>query len=120
MDNSARLHGPQPATLPHPSYVKSILAHPNGLPYIVTGSEDEDIRVYSSAAVGDPDVKPLSVVPGHCGEVSGLATWLKDSEGKKEVMVVSVSLDGTLRRWSINGEFTVELGLCRPPTPRGP
>ncbi len=103
MDNTARLQGTHDAVLQHPSYVKSILINPNGLPYILTGSEDEDIRVWDAAAVGEAGVPPVAVVPGHCGEVSALATWIRETDGNKEVSVVSASLDGTLRRWTMTG-----------------
>jgi WD40 repeat protein len=104
MDNTARLNGPQNAVLKHPKYVRSILPNPSGLPYIITGSEDEDIRVWDGASIGDKNVRPLSVVQGHCGVVSALATWLKEEDGKRQVSVVSASLDGTLRRWTMTGE----------------
>jgi len=108
MDNTARLHGPTPAVLPHPRFVKSILPSPNGLPYIITGSDDEDMRVWDISTITDPKAKPLSVVPGHCGEVTALATWVKEDEsGKRVVSVVSASLDGTLRRWTMSGELNV-------------
>lgn len=103
MDNTARLHGTTPVILQHPSYVKSILPNPNGLPYIVTGSEDEDIRVWDAATLDGDHNQPVAIVSGHCGEVSALVTWIKDAGGKKEVIIVSAGLDATLRRWSIDG-----------------
>jgi WD40 repeat protein len=82
MDKSAILHTTPPIILPHPTYVKSILS----LDYTLTGSDDEDIRVWDGA-------KCISTVPGHCDEVTALRSW-----GAK---VVSASLDGTLRRWEM-------------------
>ncbi|RSH82685.1 uncharacterized protein EHS24_007679 [Apiotrichum porosum] len=99
---STRLHGTTPVILQHPSYVKSILPNPNGLPYIVTGSEDEDIRVWDAATLDGDHNQPVAIVSGHCGEVSALVTWIKDAGGKKEVIIVSAGLDATLRRWSID------------------
>lgn len=104
MDNTARFTGLAPSVLHHPSYVKSILPNPSGLPYIITGSDDEDIRVWDSTTLEESNSTPLSLVPGHCGEVSSLATWIKEDGGKKEVIVVSAGLDATLRRWSLDGE----------------
>jgi WD40 repeat protein len=106
MDNTARLNGPQPAVLKHPRFVKSILPSPNGLPYIVTGSDDEDLRVWDVSTIGDAEAQPLSVVSGHCGDITALATWVKEENGKKTVSVVSASLDGTLRRWTMKGLLT--------------
>lgn len=104
MDNTAKLQGSYPQKLVHPSYVKSILPNPQGLPYIVTGCEDENIRVWDANNL-DSKPKPLSIVEGHCGEVSALDVWIKDEDGKKAVNIVSASLDGTLRRWTIQGVF---------------
>lgn len=120
MDNTARLHGPSPAVLTHPRFVKSILPSPNGLPYIITGSDDEDLRVWDISTITDAKAKPLSVVPGHCGDVSALATWVKEENGKKVVSVVSASLDGTLRRWTMSGMCTFSGNELtrRPPQPR--
>ncbi|KAL1413263.1 hypothetical protein Q8F55_001018 [Vanrija albida] len=100
MDNTAKLQGASSQKLVHPSYVKSILPTPQGLPYIVTGCEDENIRLWDANNL-DAKPKPLSVVEGHCGEVSALGVWIKDEDGKKVVNVVSGSLDGTLRRWGL-------------------
>lgn len=98
-DSSALLHGNQSIKLDHPAYVKSMLPNPHSLPYILTGSDDEHIRVWDGTAGS----VPLSIVPGHCGEVTVLAPWTWDRNGDKVQAIVSASLDGTLRRWTIQG-----------------
>ncbi|TXT16073.1 hypothetical protein VHUM_00576 [Vanrija humicola] len=100
MDNTAKLQGLSSQKLVHPSYVKSILPNPQALPYIITGCEDENIRLWDANNL-DAKPKPLSIVEGHCGEVTALGVWIKDENGKKVVTIVSGSLDGTLRRWTI-------------------
>jgi WD40 repeat protein len=99
MDYSAMFHGTPSATLVHPRYVKAVLPHPNGMPYILTGSEDEHIRVWDASNLERTNKTPLSVVVAHCGEVTAFGLWMSGSE----VKVVSASLDGTLRRWSMKG-----------------
>lgn len=103
----------------HPDYVKSLLLLPTAFhptaPLLLTGSVDEDIRVYDVSEIlestgvshsgGDGAGVPgeIANVKGHFGEVSGLRAWVKEGEGGKEPWVVSASLDGTLRRWSMKG-----------------
>ncbi|CAK9785580.1 putative cytoplasm protein [Cutaneotrichosporon oleaginosum] len=101
MDYSAMFHGSPSATLVHPRYVKSVLPFPDGMPYILTGSEDQHIRVWDASNLERTNKTPLSVVIGHCGEVTAFALWAFEQDGRHEVKVVSASLDGTLRRWSM-------------------
>lgn len=96
-------HGNSGVTLEHPRYVKSILPYPNGQPYIVTGSEDEHIRIWDASTLENVNKSPLSVVEAHCGEVTAFGLWERKDNGQREIMVLSASLDGTLRRWSMQG-----------------
>ncbi|WVQ76246.1 hypothetical protein IAR50_005911 [Cryptococcus sp. DSM 104548] len=100
MDKTAIFHPTSSlakVTLPHPSYVKSLLplSLPNAASLILTGSEDEEIRVWDVENEEGPKVR--GVVQGHCAEVGVLKAWLKDGE----VRVVSAGLDASLRVWSI-------------------
>lgn len=104
MDKTARFHGEHPVTLKHPSYVKSVLPQPFGLPYILTGAEDEEIRVWDSTDLHATKSKPLSVVSGHCGEVTAMAPWSKCVNGRSVPHVVTAGLDGTVRAWTVQGE----------------
>lgn len=88
----------------HAGYVKSILggfpAKPGAL-VILTGSEDEDIRVWDVTGFPTERARLVSTVQGHCGEVSVLRLWRDNNDGA--LKVVSGSLDGTIRRWSAQG-----------------
>ncbi|WVR03549.1 hypothetical protein IAU60_000541 [Kwoniella sp. DSM 27419] len=94
----------------HPSYVKSVLVLPEEfeLPssLVITGSEDEDIRLWDIDSLGDVSsggsgAKLAGVIQGHCGEVSAIRAWYRDEEGKRGWWVVSAGLDCTVRRWSV-------------------
>ena len=73
--------------LPHPDFVRDVITHDQyGL--VITACRDEEVRVWDR---GTGDV--LHVFSGHYEAVTGLALS-KD-------LVISVSIDGTLRRWSL-------------------
>lgn len=103
MDSTAMFHGSPAATLVHSRYVKAVFPLPNGFPYVLTGSEDEHIRVWDASNLVNTNKTPLSIVVAHCGEVTAFGLWESRRGSQPEVMVVSASLDGTLRRWSIKG-----------------
>ena len=112
MDKTAILH-PFDASVPfvisHPSSVKSILPIPipiSGQSFVLSGSEDEDIRVWNVSNMPQYPARLVSTVSGHCGEVSAMKWWQEkgsDDEHPSWVLV-SASLDGTLRRWTLQGE----------------
>lgn len=104
MDKTARFHGEPSVVLKHPSYVKSILPQPFGLPYILTGAEDEEIRVWDAANLHATKNQPISVVSGHCGEVTAIAQWSRTENGKSVLYVVTAGLDGTVRSWTVQGK----------------
>ncbi|WWC85896.1 uncharacterized protein L201_000763 [Kwoniella dendrophila CBS 6074] len=95
----------------HPSYVRSILPIPEDFPIsqtlLLTGSEDEDIRVYnveSVLEVGSASPKVKGLIQGHCGDVNVLKAWYRDQPDERDKngwYVVSGGLDCTLRRWSV-------------------
>lgn len=94
-------------TIPHNSYVKSILpltafALPNAHSLVLTGSEDEDIRVWD---IESQPPKLKRTIQGHCAEVSDIKPYLRERDGKPELVVVSAGLDATLRFWTVQGEF---------------
>jgi WD40 repeat protein len=108
VDQSARcLPRDRPAIkLVHPSAVRSVLPIPSTITrraLVLTGADDEEIRVWD---VEDPDMPVLvSTVPGHCGPVTGLAVW--------DARVISSSLDGTLRYWTMQGGSEHGWADCR-------
>ncbi|ORY34227.1 cytoplasm protein [Naematelia encephala] len=102
MDKTAVFHpfdGSPKTVVEHDSYVKSVmmLNDGRGRTFLLTGSDDEDIRVWDVSTRSDGRVPLEAVVPGHCGEISALRPWT----GSTGVVVVSSSLDGTLRRWTL-------------------
>ncbi len=114
MDKTATYHAfdsVKPATIPHSGYVKSVLPIPSassGKSLVLTGSEDEEIRVWDVTHSPGAPAKLLSTVSGHCGEVSVMRWWQRQTvaDGRPAWVIVSGSLDGTLRRWTLQGENT--------------
>lgn len=108
MDKTAIFHAQDgtTTTLEHPSYVKSLaIVSDRGRALLVTGCSDEEIRVWDGDAAFEGEARLLAVVPGHCDEVSALATT---DQG-----LLSGSLDQTMRRWTIDA-------LLHPVQPRTP
>lgn len=106
-----------PSPIQHPDYVKSLLVVPTAFhpdfPLLMTGSTDEDIRVFDVSEIVESNgnkpgvaARELKPIVAHYLEVTALRPWLKDGEHGKEAWVVSASLDNTLRRWRISGECT--------------
>ena len=96
-----------PITLPKP--VKAIL--PLSLtdlsePYLLAAYGDV-IRVYDVSSPESPEV--IQDIDAHWHDVTALRLWFRKSENEKgqmtiEPFIISSSLDGTLRRWSLKGE----------------
>ncbi|TKX19567.1 WD domain-containing protein 34 [Elsinoe australis] len=78
-------------TLEHPDYVKDVLVAGAQGQLVVTACRDEEVRVWDASSG-----KLLCIYSGHYDEVTGLA--LVDG-GKR---LISTSLDGTLRQWSLD------------------
>ncbi|KAK8843940.1 hypothetical protein IAR55_006732 [Kwoniella newhampshirensis] len=95
---------PKPTIL-HPSYVKSVLPLPEDFPiprtYTLTGSEDEDIRIWDMDEAKKPRL--VGTIRGHCGEVTAMRCWLREDEedGRTSWGVITGGLDQTLRRWTV-------------------
>lgn len=68
---------------------------------LVTGSLDQEIKVWSSSAGRgrNADVAPLSTLTGHRGRVTALGVTLDGTQ------FVSASADGTARVWEFSGEY---------------
>lgn len=105
----------------HPTAVNTLLSlslSPLAEPYLLTGS-GEVIRVYDISSPDEPEL--LSEVDSHWHDVTALRLWMRKSEltdedGKKraaiEPWIVSASLDGTIRKWRLQGEHDLVLGCC--------
>ncbi|KIW92775.1 uncharacterized protein Z519_06624 [Cladophialophora bantiana CBS 173.52] len=74
-------------TLTHPDFVRDVVTH-DKYGWVVTACRDENVRVWNKAT-GDLH----HVFTGHYEEVTGLCL-VRD-------LVISVSIDATLRRWSL-------------------
>ncbi len=74
-------------TLVHPDFVRDVVVHERG-GWVITACRDEEVRVWNRAT-GDL----YHIFSGHFQEVTGLCL-LSD-------LVVSVSIDATVRRWSL-------------------
>jgi len=79
--------------------------HPNldldAFPYLLAGSGD-CIRAYDISSLDE--VEFIREVEGHWHDVTHLRTWIQESAdgAKRDVWVVSGSLDGTLRKWKLS------------------
>ncbi|KAG9833495.1 WD domain-containing protein, partial [Aureobasidium melanogenum] len=82
-------------TLAHPDFVRDIVIDQQA-GWVVTACRDEEVRVWNSASG-----ELACVFSGHFNEVTGLAL-LPPARGSRANRVVSVSIDGTLRVWSLD------------------
>ncbi|EIW67921.1 hypothetical protein TREMEDRAFT_63809 [Tremella mesenterica DSM 1558] len=95
-------HSLKPISITHTGYVKSLLPLPassTSPSLLLTAGDDEDLHVFPLDDVLEGQTPKPILVPGHCAEVSVLRLWRK--EGK--AVILSGSLDGTIRNWSIPG-----------------
>lgn len=77
----------------HGDYVRCVaVSEARGV--IVTGCRDEDVRVWDVASG-----KCVATLVGHWEEVCGVVVI-----GEREGVVVSVGIDGTVRRWGLGRE----------------
>lgn len=74
-------------TLIHPDFVRDVIVH-NKTKAVITACRDEEIRVWNSSTA-----ELLHIFTGHFDAVTGLAI--------SGDTLLSISLDATLRRWSI-------------------
>ena len=99
------------APIEHPTAVRAILPLSTtslGEPYLLTGAGDV-IRVYDVSNPAEPEL--LAETDGHWHDVTALRLWIRETaiEGepgkvKVEPWIVSASLDGTIRRWRLEGK----------------
>jgi WD40 repeat protein len=75
---------------------------PDAFPYLLAGSGD-CIRVYDISSLDEAEL--LREIEGHWHDVTHLRTWIQGSGdgARRDVWVVSGSLDGTLRKWKLSG-----------------
>jgi WD40 repeat protein len=86
--------------------VLPIYLHPeldsDAFPYLLAGSGD-CIRIYDISSIDE--VEFMREIEGHWHDVTHLRTWIQRSGdgAKRDVWIVSGSLDGTLRKWKLSG-----------------
>ena len=123
-------HPPYPETtsvrslLLLPSFVSEYSSQVGGMTLLLSGASDEDIRVLDISATAEyaqehkgkqhsaPDhgaaaARDVSRIKGHWADVMDMDIWVRRPEGhgaRPQLVVVSASLDETLRKWSIAGE----------------
>lgn len=97
-------------TFLHPDWVRCI-AHDPDSGLLVTGCRDEDVRVWDTSSgeciktlTGHFDsVEGVSIVNGQCGGPGKQDKSEQKGVTSVEKWIVSISLDGTLRRWRLDG-----------------
>jgi WD40 repeat protein len=82
-------------TLAHPDFVRDIVIDQQA-GWVITACRDEEVRVWNSASG-----ELACVFSGHFNEVTGLVL-MPPAKGSRASRVVSVSIDGTLRVWTLD------------------
>lgn len=106
MDNHAILHrfnGKQGVKISESTYIRTILPldHIEGADnLVVTGSEDENLRLWDVEDIDCGQPRQLSLIPGHAEQLSDLG--IAFMRGGFEI--VSTALDQTIRRWTLQGK----------------
>ncbi|KAJ7197204.1 WD40-repeat-containing domain protein [Mycena pura] len=105
-------------SITHPTAVRCILPLTDlNEPYVITGAGDV-IRVYDISSPEKPE--PIKEVDAHWHDVTALQLWIRqigtDSKARAEPWVVSTSLDGTVRKWRLDGLSSQPLEVARPPS----
>jgi len=87
-------------TLPHPDFVRDVKYFDES-GHVVTACRDEHVRVWHATSE-----KLLCTFKGHFEEVTGLALGVGSpgTEAVRGKYVVSVSIDGTLRKWNVEDQ----------------
>lgn len=95
-------------TIEHSAPIRAILPlalTPIERPILLTGSGDV-FTAWDVSAFGEPDggVDVLSKIDAHSHDITGIGSWIRSVDGRKEAWIVTASLDGTIRRWRLEGE----------------
>jgi len=86
-----------------------------GEPYIITGAGDI-IRVYDVSTLEEPEL--VGEVDAHWHDVTALRLWVRKTTGddgktRVEPWIISASLDGTIRKWKLQGSFYIHFLLLK-------
>lgn len=82
-------------TLAHPDFVRDVIIDQQA-GWVITACRDEEVRVWNSSSG-----ELACVFSGHFNEVTGLAL-MPPAQGSRASRIVSVSIDGTLRVWTLD------------------
>lgn len=75
-------------------------------PYLITGAGDV-IRTYNLSSPEEPEL--IREQDAHWHDVTALGLWYRkfvgdDGRPRIEAVIISTSLDGTIRKWKLNGK----------------
>jgi len=93
--------------LPHPDFVRDVVLDEND-GWVITACRDEEVRIWQRGSG-----QLFHTFSGHYEEVTGLVLL----PGRT---VVSVSIDGTVRKWSVGGEDLRKAREAHNQTPLNP
>lgn len=81
-------------------------------PLLVVGA-GEDLVSFDTSEIDEPDHK--ATIEAHWHDVSALRLWVKRANTSSgfEPIVVSASLDGTVRKWTLKGTSLHHLSFIR-------
>jgi WD40 repeat protein len=108
--SSSPIPSKSPRPISHPTAVRCFLPLPLtdlAEPYIITGAGDI-IRIFDIASLEEPEL--VGQIDGHWHDVTGLQMWMRrfvgsDGRTRVEPWIISASLDGTIRKWRLSGEY---------------
>jgi len=98
------------APLNHPLPVRAVLPFsltPLAEPYVVTAYGDV-IRLYDLSTISEPEI--LGEIDAHWHDVTAVRLWMRTSKNEAgqtriEPWIISISLDGTIRKWRYSGKY---------------
>ena len=110
MDKTTIYHAKnaKPRKIQQETYVRAVNLVPHQTrSLLVTSGDDEDIKVWETTDDWETN-KLVSTLRAHCGSVTAIKFW----QSQQGFRVVTGDLDGTLRKWTLQGGQTVYKREC--------